>query len=452
MAENLKLFFNGNKTSANITNTNIINVFTSNSTAKALVTDVYLSGLPLAATSNTTANSKIMVSNTELAGANTVSGRAFVDVNESLYIKLVPTPDPTPTLYYRKLFVGYNSGVANASIAVANGVVATTGNYFGANSALTTTGLTTSAVFTKTANNTGGTMTNPVWYYANKAKTMAFYFNYNGNETTTAYSSALTGGTAHNSWNSFSGGGGNYEYKAIDVDNEKIYWKSSATSLYTYDMATQAGTTTTSAFSSVNTSTYNHAAYVNGIFFSQPNNGETMVQWYNISGLTGTAASLGNIALGRTPGSNGGFAVSYNPTENKYFIMWFNAGTYYLYSVNADATMSGLTAIHTSVTGQATFQAAMTGAPFTPHNGRGYIFGDSFGYFWMMTSAGGISRVKVGATTLVAETISASNVWTADYNNCGIVVGVGDPIAGTVTNYPFVVNVRATGVEITPNA
>ena len=447
MAENLKIFFNGNKTAANITNTNIINVFTSNSTAKALVTDVYVSGLPLIATSNTTANSKIMVSNTQLADATNVSGKAFMDVNESLYIKLVPTPDPTPTSYFRKLFVPYQTGTSIASIAVANGVVAGIGNYFAANTTLTTTGISTGAVFTKTANNTGGTMTSPCWYYANKAKTAAFYMNYDGNSTTHGYRSALTSNTAHNSWDYINNGTGSYHYKVIDVDNEKIYWRSSDTSLYIYDIATNTGAAISSAFSSQTISTYNHAAYVNGIFFSQPSSSYNNVQWYNISGLTGTAASLGSIALGRAPGSNGGFAVSYNPTENKYFILWFDSGWHYLYSVNAD--LSGVTAIHSSVSTASTFSSAMTGAPFQPHGGRGYIFGDSFGYFWIMNNNGAISRVKVGATTLVAETISALTTWTTDVGMSGVVVGYGDPVVGTPADYPFVVNVRATGVEIT---
>jgi hypothetical protein len=242
-------------------------------------------------------------------------------------------------------------------------------------------------------------MTQPSWFY--ETPTYAWYFKYDGNSTTRIYRSTKSNGN-YGAWNEMYSNA--YAYPALDMVNEKIYYRNNGP-LYAIDMNT-AAVTTVGTFSSPSSSSYSCSAFVNGIFFWIPSSSySSNIWWVNVNDLTNGNFSHSSAA---TISNGMNFAVSYEPVNDEYHI-----------SIGPSSSPASIKyyLMPASLSGVSTYIGTL--ASKTPTAlGNGIYHGDELGNFYLTNSSGktGVvnyvgSAVGVYESGQVPQTLMSGTGW-----------------------------------------
>jgi hypothetical protein len=270
---------------------------------------------------------------------------------------------------------------------------------------------------------------NVAWFFINKAETRAFYFNYDGNDVTQVYWCTYSSGT-FGSWTSL--GLGSYEYAALDPETEKVMVQTGQNSVRVYDLADNSYVDYASAFTSMSptpqaTSTYAHAATVNGIFFTQPTTGyDDRVQYFDP--VTGNRGVITRDTNNYLIDNNGFMAICYNPTEKNYYIITKFVANYRMYYFNVDGVNGALSGNYTS-----TYLESNSGGHLTFSNSR-WGHGTSDGRF---VTANAQRKAVISKPTIVSDSSGAY----------GTVLQTATTVSNLIVNGP-ILSKRATSTSI----
>ena len=418
MAEQLKEFANVALTGASFDSSGEYTVLTNNSTTQAVIKDINAGVTGVLAKTNVAVNQGI---STVASGGNS-TGFELVPVSSALKVKLDPIP---------------NAGISS-SLEVFNVRGSTTQNrdVFSAGTAPTYALKSTSSHIvtpSATATVTDAMAGQPVWYYKNNANTYVWYHNYDGNSTTQLKRADVNGNTT----NGFSGIQSTaYQYAAIDPVQGYAYKQTGQQSVQRWNLETGATNSYSGAFTGitgvVNNSSYNHAAAVKGLFFCQASGAYTdRIQYFNPA-----TSAKGRINGSFLASSNGALGVTFNPTENRWYILT-KSGTSNTLSYVSGATLSG------------DYTATLVGTgKISIHSGCMFIGGTETGLFgWKDQSTG---RPIIGKPTATGVTIQTH--FTFDYS---IFINAGPLLKSSASNtVPAVdmdigLNLKVSGVEIT---
>ena len=418
MAEQLKEFANVALTGASFDSSGEYTVLTNNSTTQAVIKDINAGVTGVLATTNVAVKQGIST----IASGGGSTGFELVPVSGVLKVKLDPIPN-AGTSSSLEVFSVKNSSTQNRDVFQGG----TEPTY-----ALKSTSshvVTPSATATSTASMSGS----PVWYYKNNANTYVWYHNYDGNSITQLYRADVSG-SGTGSFSSIESTG--YSYAAIDPVQGYAYKQMGTHEVKRFNLETGANNTYTNAFTGVTgaaqKSSYNRAAAVKGLFFCQPNSGFTdRIQYFNPA--TGATGRINGSFL---CSSNGALGVTFNPTENRWYILT-KSNTSNTLSYVSGATLSG------------DYTATLVGTgKVSIHSSCFFIGGTETGLFGWKDQSTGLPII--GKPTATGVTIQTQ--FTFDYN---IFIKSGPLLkAGASNTVPAVdmdigLNLKVSGVEIT---
>jgi len=404
MAEQLKEFKNVLLTKADFDANSEYAIIANNTTTQAVVKDMDISVVFPTVAANVGLHNGIST----VASTGVYSGFELIEKSGSLKIKLDP---PLPTTASDYDYTSYydvgstaEAGLSNTSGNVAYYLPAPAGGV----SAITT-------------------ISTPAWFAINTAGDTAYYFTYNGNNGTGLYSAPVSGGNV-GSWTNISSI--YYQYKTVDLEEQKIYWQAGIDSINVLNMTTGAivgMTAFTGIVGAITPSTYAHSYAVNGIFFSQPSNAYTnRVQYYDTA--TGNTGLINGSFLS---GVNGYLSVCFNPTENRYYILTKSNANTKLSYINGNV-----------LSGDYTATSAGNGL-FSVGSGSKFASGTVTGHFLLQNSEGRVEFVKPNVTG-VSVTRRSSSV---SYSHAGPVYTGVSPF--TAADVSVGINLKVSGVEIT---
>lgn len=444
MAEVLKEFANVALTATNFNSSGEYTVLTNNSTTQAVIKDINAT--------STTANSvdsNIILTNgiTTIATGGPSAGFELIPQSGTLKVEFNPTLS-AGVLRDHSLFHAANNNGAAAYIKH-NLTKIESQNY------PVIDGTTYVPAFTNVATeNTGpatyGT-TDVAWFFINKAETRAFYFVYNGNNTTNVSWCTYSSGT-FGSWTDLSLG--SYQYAALDPETEKMMVHTGQNSMRVYDLAgTPSYVDYPTAFTGMsptpaNKSSYAHSASVNGIFFTLPvSTYDDRVQYFDPA--TGNRGVITRDTSNYLIGANGFMAVCYNPTEKNYYIITKSNESYKMYFFNVDGVNGALSGDYTS-----TYIESQSGGHtnFIGNNRWGHGTTDGHFVFSMQDNKARITKPHaVNDGSGVYGTVVHTATTPSNYPIAGPVLSkrsTGTTIPLTQLK-PIGLKVKVSGVEIT---
>lgn len=407
MAEKLKEFVNTILTAADIVDGKL-ELLTTTATTQAVVKDVTVD------TSVTNIKGTIVVNDTSVATLTTVSGSEIIDVSSNVKAAL----DPVPVAPAKSEKIMYSIKSTTLIKDMVAGDVQTAGNY----DLLVPLDFDIKSFTDRTT----ATMNNPCWFY--KKDNNVAYFYYDGNSTTNMYDGVVDGGGNVATWYAKDSTG--YSYKTIDTEEDKIYYTHSGY-VYSYDMVT-GSTSTVSGSIFPGTSSYNKAAFCNGIFFTQPSSSYSDIYWYDTINDTHGIITYSRAAHS----SNGGLAVTYNALEDTYYIMWWGGGQTFISSMSSD-----FATVTEDIYDEDDFGTL-------PLDGYGYRHGDTQGNFYYLTHSTYIPALAKVTSTTLTDTVIGSTAY-GYAANAGIVAKDGTATQMSISDYDINLKVRVTGVEIT---
>jgi hypothetical protein len=415
MAEKLKEFANVLLTTTDFVD-NEYTIFANDATTQAVIKDVNV-GLKAPAL-----NSGVSVMNgaSKIASGGNSTGFEFVAENQSLKIKLDPPMNGGTSVVYRFPIL---TEPLNTTYRLADWTVLD-----GASHPIK--GVTAGVVVSD--ENTVPAMQSPRWFYVNKAGTYAYYFNYDGNSTTTLYYASVSGGTI-GGWNTWKSS--NYRYCALDVKDERVFIHNTSGNVEILQLSSPAQTSV-SAFnqgtsaSTQTPSTYAHSSFVNGVFFSQPSSSYSDRVIYWDQSANESATIYGNFYAA----SNGCLAVSYNPEEKRWYILTNGTSNTKLNYVSGE-TLSGN---YTLTTGN-------VDNPISIDSAANFIGSTDTGLFnWIHNDI-----IKVGKAENGGITVLDVDVVHEAYDNCNAGMGIYSNTTLTEADLDLEINVKVSGVEIT---
>jgi hypothetical protein len=417
MAEVLKEFANVALTGASFDSSGEYTVLTNNSTTQAVIKDINAGVTGVLVNTNVEVNQGI---STIATGGNS-TGFELVPVSGVLKVKLNPIPNGG-TSAELKVQAASSTTLTHTDIFQA-GVA---GNY-----ALKST--SSYIVTPSSTSKTTPTMSNPfVWQYVNQANNKLWYFSYDGNSTTTLkYATIYASGTVSGFSISDSV---TYGYTAIDPVASKAYKQSSTYGVKEINLETGASTTYSAAFSgitgAINKSSYNKGAACKGVFFCQPTNAYTdRIQYFDTA--TGNNGRINGTFL---CGAEGATAVTYNPVEQRYYILTKSYTTTSLSYIDA-TTLSG------------NYTATLVGASgISVDSTCRFIGATETGLFgW---ASGNTNKIGLATSTGVTTYSSFASEYTlSNYN--GPVVKAATPSTVPASDLDIGINLKVSGVEIT---
>lgn len=308
--------------------------------------------------------------------------------------------------------------------------------------------------FGTTTNYTTPIMYSPAWFRI--VGNNAYHFNWDGNSTAQLLKAPISGGVV-GAWANVHAG--SYAFKAVDVENNIVYWVDS-TALYKYDLATQVQSTV-GGISGVPAavSSFSTATFCNGVFFyivSSSYQG-AIYYWNSATNQSGTI----NVNTAFALSSYSRIAVAYNQLEDKWYIDVGYSTTSYIYTITGSITG----------TKTATYIGNQALLPFTLNSAQGIVVGDKNGrmLYKCTASTGGVQAgwavVKwEGNKAILVENTAAT--FTVLYQN-PMYIGSGLSRTTTITTYevtpaaqtvrldinedtiPFSAKLKISGVEIT---
>lgn len=388
MADQVKVFKSGTVTAADLTNNNELVLLQTDATTKAVVKDVLVkSAAPLLSDGTTSATVELYNDTIKLADLNTATGSEVIDTNSKLYYKLTPTPTASGT-------IGYSTETSTTSLIVATNNVYYTGispvvntdgiisNYKAASDAsiivnhfdpsftgFTITGGTTNAI---------ATMSQPAWYYPSEDGNTAWHYYWDGNSATYLRKATATDGIATSGFSNVYTYG--YAGWTFDLKNNVLVGAPS-TGIYMVNPETSVLTSKNMVGTWPSSSSYTSNAVCNNYLFSSRSSSHTSHIYFTPLDTTTVTGKFIYLYSAYTSGSYTSFAVCYNPTEDKYYLL---IGT-------TNGNMRLYTATGTEINSGANINAGNLGAiqslntfPFVVDSNR-FISGDSEGNFYLMS-------------------------------------------------------------------
>lgn len=414
MAEKLKEFANVTLTGADFTSSEYT-ILSNTSTTQAVIKDMSIEvTAPMV-------NSNVAVINgvSTVANGGSSTGFELVAEDSSLKIKLNPAMVGGTFKPYSLTFLENNSSYKKATFGTNTGV-----SYL-------PNGLTAELVIDATATAVT-TMSQPSWFHINAAGNYAYYFYYDTNSTTKFYyaprdtSTGVIGSWI--GWNT-----GSYQYAALDASADKVYIHTDYYGIKIFDLATRSVVTKSSAFHGVTTVTptsYAHSAAVNGIFFSQPSNSYTnSILYYNVATDTN-----GTISGSVHAGSSGCTSVSYNPDEERYYILTKQGTNTRLGYIDGN-----------SLTGGYSITQAGTGVIDIPTTSC-FIGSTADGYFAWQDDNGDVRLGKAADGTITKQDTYIKGTL---YSYNGPSIRAGTTLVIGLSGLGVELKVKVSGVEIT---
>lgn len=450
MADQLKVFKSGTVTAADLTNNNELVLLQTDATTKAVVKDVLVtSAAPLLSDGTTSATVELYNDTIKLANLNTATGSEVIDTNSKLYYKLTPTPTVSGS-------IEYSTGKSTTSLIVANNNVYYTGispvvntdgiisNYKPASDASiivnhfdpSFTGFTTTGGATNTVN----TMSGPAWYYPSENGNTAWHYYWDGNSTTHLRKATATDGIATSSFaNVYTYG---YAGWTFDLKNNVLVGSPSAT-VYMVNPETSVSTNKVMTSTWPDSSSYSSNAACNNYLFSSRSNSHTGHIYFTPLDTTSTTGKFMYLPQSYTSGEYLSFAVCYNPTENKYYLL---IGT-------AHSNMRLYTATGTEVSSGSNINAGNLGTiqslntfPFVVDSNR-FISGDSDGNFYLMSNGTNYKVYMSNNTgTVVSSFVQSSYLGSGWFNKQPAPTSTA---AASLTDMNLDITCKVSGVEIT---
>ena len=417
MAEQLKEFANVALTGASFDSSGEYTVLTNNSTTQAVIKDINAGVTGVLAKTNVAVKQGI---STVASGGNS-TGFELVPVSGVLKVKLDPIPN-AGTSSTVEVFTVRGSTTQNRDV------------FQGGTDPTYALKSTSSHIVTPsaTATSTGTMSGQPVWYYKNNANTYVWFHKYDGNSTTQLYRADVSG-SGTGSFSSIEST--SYSYAAIDPVQGYAYKQMGTYEVKRFNLETGANNTYTNAFQGVTgaaqKSSYNRAAAVKGLFFCQPNSGFTdRIQYFNPA--TGATGRINGSFL---CGSNGSLGVTFNPTENRWYILT-KSGTNSTLSYVSGATLSG------------NYTATLVGTgKVSIHSSCFFIGGTETGLFGWTDQTGKTLIGKPTATGVTVQTQFAFDY--SVYVNSGPVLKAGASNTVPAVDMDIGLNLKVSGVEIT---
>ncbi|WP_067097955.1 hypothetical protein [Marinomonas atlantica] len=350
MKERLKEFFNGTFTGSDLTGTNNDEwvIIENDATTQAVVRDVIVDPLNQPVLTDGTGAAVALVNGAlTIANNQDLIGSEIIETNGSLKYKLTVDPNGDVILFdvIKHPFVtgstvldykmtlgdpdGFCSDLLSYSLTL-NDQGALTQQYF--NTQYTTP---VDTLFTSMPN-----VSNPKWVFLTYK--YAYYFNYDGNSITKLYRADITGITI-GSWSVVSEDV--YAFKALDVDNNAVWWVDQNKDLYKYDLekGTQEFVAYLDSTLPATTSTYTCSGACNGLFILCLSNSYTSNLYFYDSN-SGEQGAL-SLSTSFSVSNYSNLAVTYNKNEDKYYIFVGSGTDFYTYYLNGSPT-NGDTAIY----------------------------------------------------------------------------------------------------------
>lgn len=447
MAERLKEFFNGTLTSADLVNGDEWVLIQNDATTQAVVKDVLVdsSVVPTDVSGNIVA-CDLMNGDFKIGEKVSMSGHEIVEKGQTLKYKL-PNEIKTDTLYYSPPAVARESIIQSTTkvyTKVLNNHVwiDKTGTfefvppldadlvrkYFNSGFSGTANELVFDLYPTAIP-----AMSEPAWFFA--TENYAYYFYYNGNDITYLYRAPVTGGVV-GSWVSVDTS--IHAYKAYDIENNAVWWVYGDI-LYRHDCAT--GTTTNvGTFSGVapaNTSSYTCAGVANGLFVYVISSSYVSVFYYYDSNTNTFGRLVCSAGFGVSIDS--GLAVTYNPTEDRYYISVGHGSNVYTYAIN-NGFVSGNT-----------ITLLLSAQSFWP-NGRSstcsYIQGNAKGELFVRNGLDNAEKLYLENNSATSVNVHTDKAMLGD---SGWFETIGAPQTATALLEEYNINLKCkvSGVEIT---
>lgn len=361
MAEKLKEFVAGTVNENSLSNFKYLDVITTDATTQCVVKDIYVDF------NNSNVSSGVILNNgVPISELSNLSGSEIVEVNSSLKFEINPVPSFGLVGGKKAIYPTSTTAMTTATNIEIGVPIGNTYNIKQAS--LDAIVLDTTVISVEGATS----MSSPSWMY--KGENHAYYFYYDGNSITYLKAQTLDGsGNMSTGWDNINTTG--YAYACVDIENEKAYTIRSRV-LYESNMAMRTDDTTTIIMGNNVESSNSHLAYCNGFaFFHASSSYSNIIEVADIAKNTTKTVSVDTTNF--LIGGSGGLAVTYNPSEDKYYICSSSAG---LATVH---TISGNPVADSAV---ATYIGDGTLLPLAIKSDNHYRYGDRFGNMYYKSS------------------------------------------------------------------
>jgi hypothetical protein len=273
-------------------------------------------------------------------------------------------------------------------------------------------------------------------------KDKIFKARYDGNNGTDLQYCTITNGVA-GPWVNLDTT--SYAMKVLDTLNKNAIYYIKSSTWNKLDLDTLLETTFGSA--GATTSTYAHSSFCNGKLFYKVSNGSSTS--LRIKDIETQATNSHSSATPFLVSSNGGIATTYNPTEDKYYVLSWSGASYKIHTITTAEIDSGIGLL--TYLGSTQLDGVITRRPDSQ-----YIHGDSNGKFYMVNTSGHPCIVSVVGGVFTLDHEATNRAVTA---GCGFFV---DSIQSFTSQSPINASVnikdgdilldvaaRVTGVAIT---
>lgn len=321
MADTMKDLVNATFDQTDIVNNDTITIYTTDSSKSAVIKDIDFKDVNFE-----TKNGSVLVNGfEELEGLEKASGTSIVPSSSSVDIKL----DPAVTaLVVKGPFFYQNQTYGYGTVQQTTGDIVSTSPYeYTGNTELTTS----------TRNTNPGEKS---WFIEMEDPATSTYdyagVYYDGNSISELY---VYTGTVADGLSNYYVSGENYEFKAWNYDDHTVMWKENSNNTVVSEYSPVTNSTTTRTPTSTSTastpSTYTKSAYCNGYFFHQISSSyRSKIEVMDLSTnewMQKSASGTGNDFYME---GGGALVVTYNETEDKYYIFTYYAGNGRLHSLS----------------------------------------------------------------------------------------------------------------------